>query len=160
MSKCFPYIMTLLLLVIACKDKHADTKSHDESVLFKAYIEELSGKGILQNEGMVILLSNYSCNSCNKIILDHLRQKVNNQNIKLVFTGYNTTELGHLAIESDLNTSGYFIDSLDIASKKGFLVDNSMFFVKIKDGPEYLESINPNLNLSDVLEWIDTLSTR
>jgi len=89
-----------------------------------------------------------------------LSQKGSNQNIKLIFTAFNPAELAHLANESDLNTSGYCIDSLDLASQKGLSVENSMFFVKRKDGSEYLESINPNLNLSEVLEWIDTLSSR
>ncbi|MDZ4147246.1 MAG: hypothetical protein U1C58_03090 [Flavobacteriaceae bacterium] len=160
MKKYFPYFTALLFLVLACKEKQEIPKPNDESALFKSYVEELSGKEVFQNEGMVILLSKYSCNSCNTIILKHLNQKASNKNIKLIFTGFNPAELAHLANESDLNTSGYYIDSLDLASQKGFLVENSMFFVKRKDGSEYLESINPNLNLSEVLEWIDTLSSR
>ena len=159
-KKYFPCLTALLFLVLACKEKQEIPKPNDESALFKSYVEELSGKEVFQNEGMVILLSKYSCNSCNKIILKHLSQKGSNQNIKLVFTGFNPTELAHLASESDLNTSGYFIDSLELASLKGLSVENSMYFVKRKDGSEYLESINPNLNLSEVLEWIDTLSSR
>jgi hypothetical protein len=141
MKTYLPSLTALFFLVWACKEKQEIPNPNEATSIFKAYVEELSGKAMLPNEGMVILLSNYSCNSCNTIILKHLNQKASNKNIKLIFTGFNPAELAHLANESDLNTSGYYIDSLDLASQKGFLVENSMFFVKRKDGSEYLESI-------------------
>lgn len=160
MNKCLTLIMVLLFLSIACEDKNTYSKPGSESALFKAYIEEVSGEKVFKKEGMVLLLSNFSCNSCNKIILKYLSQKVNNKKIISVFMGYNRTEFNQLVKQYDLKNFKVFFDSLNIASNKDLLLDYSIFFVKRKDGSAFFESIKPNQNISEVLEWIDTMAVQ